>query len=281
MADAIHGPTQTGPTKQDLIAALVQKELAFNAVLAQTVTDVSAFAVAGSKSISFPKMTSFSVTKRPLGTPGDATVLGSAVDQMNLDQNAYIAYVYDSSDMIQAAAPWQLELARRAAAAHGRGVDLDIIAVLRNIAQAVATNVTNEDLILDFKEAMTKANGNLAATVILAAPSEEKKLLKVDNFVKSDSYGNQIIAGGLLGRLYGMPVIVHNGLNDGEIFAYEKSSMVLGFQKAPAMSEQLDNRYGSGGMRVAMDQLYGIAGQQIQVGAAPAGKSAVAFKIGV
>lgn len=281
MADAIHGPTQTGPTKQDLIAALVQKELAFNAMLAQTVTDVSAFAVAGSKSISFPKMTSFSVTKRPLGVAGDATVINSGVDLLNLDQNAYIAYVYDSSDMIQANAPWQLELARRAAAAHGRGVDLDIIAVLRNIAQAVATNVTNEDLILDFKEAMTKANGNLASTVILAAPSEEKKLLKVDNFVKSDSYGSQIIAGGLLGRLYGMPVIVHNGLSDGEIFAYEKSAMVLGFQKAPAMSEQLDNRYGSGGMRVAMDQLYGIAGQQIQVGTAPANKSAVAFKIGV
>ena len=46
---AVTGNTQLGATKQELIAALVQKELKFQAKLVGTVTDVSPFAVKGSK----------------------------------------------------------------------------------------------------------------------------------------------------------------------------------------------------------------------------------------
>lgn len=280
MADAIHGPTQTGATKQDLITALVQRELKQAAILASTISDVSQFAVPGAKTISFPKLGSFAVQKRPLGTAGDATVIASAVDTLALDQNAYVAYVYDSSDMIQTTMNWQLELAKRAATAHGRGVDVDIIALLRLISQEVAETAVNENLILEFREALKNNYANMQAVTILASVAAEKTLLGIDGFVRADQYGSNVVQSGELGRLYGMPVITHTGLLAGEIFAYESSAAAIGFQKAPSMSEQMANEYGTGGKRVAMDQLYGVKGLQIAQNGAGAGLSALAWKIG-
>lgn len=280
MADAIHGPTQTGATKQDLITALVQRELKQAAILAGTISDVSQFAVPGAKTISFPKLGSFTVQKRPLGVAGDSTVIASSVDTLALTENAYVAYTYDSSDMIQTSMNWQLELAKRAASAHGRGVDVDIIALLRLISQEVAETAVNENLILEFREALKNNYANMQAVTILASVAAEKTLLGIDGFVRADQYGSNVVQSGELGRLYGMPVITHTGLLAGEIFAYESSAAAIGFQKAPSMSEQMANEYGSGGKRVAMDQLYGVKGLQIAQNGAPAGLSALAWKIG-
>ena len=60
MADVAIGNTQVGATKMDVIAAMVQKELKFKAVLSRYFEDVSAFAIKGAKSITFPKLSSFS-----------------------------------------------------------------------------------------------------------------------------------------------------------------------------------------------------------------------------
>ena len=80
MADAIVGNTQLGATKQALISAVVQKEIAFKAMLAGVVKNVSEFAVPGALSIGFPKLTSFTADNRASGAPGDATVLTSSVE---------------------------------------------------------------------------------------------------------------------------------------------------------------------------------------------------------
>ena len=96
MADTVAGNTELGATKQDLIAALVQRELQFKAKLLPYFTDVSAYCIPGSKSISFPKLTSFTVVDRAEAAAGDATALTATVDQLSLDNNAYIAYIIDS-----------------------------------------------------------------------------------------------------------------------------------------------------------------------------------------
>ena len=72
MADVITGNTQVGPTKQDLVAAIVQKELAFQAKLVPTISNWSALAVKGAKSINIPRAASFTVTNRASGAAGDA-----------------------------------------------------------------------------------------------------------------------------------------------------------------------------------------------------------------
>ena len=67
MADVITGDTQLGATKQELIASLVQKELASMAVLMPTISSVSGFAIPGAKSISFPRLANFTAVNRTEG----------------------------------------------------------------------------------------------------------------------------------------------------------------------------------------------------------------------
>lgn len=281
MADAISGNTELGATKQELIASLVQKELAFKSKLLPTITDVSMFAVEGSKSISFPKLTSFTAVNRTEGAAGDATALTASVDTMVLDQNAYIAWIIDAMTKKQANINAELEFAKRAASAHARYVDSAIIAELASVAfsfQNVGADadITAQD-VRDMRTLLLKENASLEDLVLIISPDQEKVLLGIADFVRSDSYGNNptAIASGVIGRLYGVPVIVHNGLTQYQAFMYDKNAIVLGFQKNPEMDEQKANEYGVGAVRVAMDCLFGVQGTQIAVGSAAAGKSAL------
>lgn len=262
---AITGNTEVAATKQDLIAAVVQKELKFSAKLLSTVTDVSQFALPGMKSISFPKLTSFTVEKRASGVAGTPQVLTSSADKLDLDENAYISWLIDSSDLIQSRIDYQLECASRAAAAHGRQVDLDLIAELLAVAGLdVGPGPITRDKILDGREFLRKNDADLNNSVLVIAPTEEKAMLKIDEFTRAEVYGaGAPIASGVIGRVYGMPVVIHNGLADRTALMYEKTGCAIGFQKAPAYDEQKAIDYGTGAVLSAMDQLYGIKGMQL------------------
>lgn len=279
MADAIHGNTQTGPTKQELIAALVQKELKQMAILAPLFTDVSRFAIKGAKSISFPKLTDFTVNLRPSGTKGDAQVVSSTVDTLDLDIPAYIAWIVDTNDEIQSTLDWELELVKKAASAHSRFVDSKIIEALRLFGNEVAaTSDITHDIVLEMREFLRKKNGDLNACAFVVAADQETSLLKIEQFTKSDYNAANVVPTGVLGRLYGIPVYVHNELADGEYFLAEKSAIAYGFQKAPAMATQGANEYGAGAERTAMDQLFGVTGLQLGVNGVPANKSCLIIK---
>jgi len=260
MADLIHG---VGPTKQDLIAALVQKELAAKANLLPTVLDVSRFAVKGAQSISFPKLTSFTPINRTLGAAGDAAVLTSTVDQLDLDQNAYVAWIVDSSDEVQSTIEWQSELAMRAASGHGRFVDTQIIAELEAEGSATTTvGAISRDIFLEMRESLISANAELDELYFVCGPDSETALLKIDEFTRAEVYGSSVIPAGVLGKLYGVPVRINNQIGADTFYMYAKSGLAVGFQKAPAMSQQGANEYGSNAERHAMDQLFGVKAMQ-------------------
>jgi hypothetical protein len=267
MADLIHGNTQTGATKQDLIAALVQKELAFNAQLLPLITNVSQFAIKGAKSISFPKLTSFSVSNRTSGAQGDASVLTSSVDKLDLDQAAYLAWIVDSNDEVQSTIEWQSELAMRAAAAHGRYVDTHVISKLEAHGYAIATagDITR-DIVLDMREHLLANFANKDALSLIVGVDQEKAMLKIEEFTRAEVYGSAVIPNGMIGKVYGVPVYVHNGLAASSYYMFDKAGIALAFQKTPAMSEQSANEFGTGAKRVAMDQLFGAKGLQLVSG---------------
>lgn len=284
MADLIHGNTQMGPTKMDIITALVQKELKFKAKLAPYFTDVSRFAVKGAKTISFPKLGSFTVTERPSGTAGDASVINATSDILALDIPAYIAYIIDSNDAIQTTLEFESEAAKRAGSAHARYLDEKLIAKL--IADAgfdsgIAGNIT-QDAILDMREFIVGNEGMLDESVLIIPPDQEKAMLKIDAFTRADMYGSSNVPAGVIGRVYGIPVLMHNAMTAGQAILAEKSAMCYGFQLAPTSSEQPANQYGSQAKRVAVDQLFGVKGLQIdQAGkyAPVAGKSGLIAKL--
>ena len=274
MADLITGNTQLAPTKADIIAAVVQKELQFQAKLLPYVTDVSMFAVKGAKSINVPKLDAFTIANRASGVPGDSSVLTSAVDSIALSFNAYCAWIVDSADEIQSSIQVQMEFAKRAASAHGRYLDSQILAVLTSdLGLDVGAAPVTRDLILDMREYLLKGNADMAQVVLAIGPDQEKEMLKITEFTQAQVYGGAVIPNGVIGKVYGIPVLVHNGVATGKAHMWEKSGMAVGFQKAPNMSSQPANEFGTTAQRVAMDQLFGVDSLQNAVGGAAAGKS--------
>lgn len=263
MPDLIHGNTQLGATKQDLIAALVQKELAAKANLLPTIMDVSSFAVKGAKSISFPKLGSFTPINRASGAAGDAAVLTATVDKLDLDFNAYIAWIVDSTDEVQSTVAWQAELAKRAASAHGRYVDAQIIAELEAEGAATTTaGAISRNIILEMRETLLAAHAELDELTLVVGTDSESNLLKIDEFTRAEVYGSAVIPVGVLGKVYGVPVRVNNQIAAASFYMYAKSGCAVGFQKAPQMSAQGANEYGTGAERHALDQLFGVKALQ-------------------
>jgi len=279
MADAITGNTELSATKQDVIAAIVQKELKFAAKLVPFVTDLSVYAGKGAKSVKVPKLTSFTVVDRASGAAGDATALTSSVDTIDLDQNAYVAWIVDSMDEVQTMIDAQIENARRAASAHGRYVDTAIITKAEAVAVATTTagNISR-NIVLEMREAILKRDGDLGMCLFAISPAQETAMLKVDEFTRADIYGSAVVPNGVIGRVYGIPVIVHNGLADAQFFLWEKSGLGIAFQRAPNMSSQPANEYGTSAQRVAMDQLFGVGGLHIAEHGVAAGLSALVVK---
>ena len=284
MADAIHGNTELSSTKQDLIAARVQREIQFRAKLASVFMDVSQFAVKGAQSISFPKLTSFTAVDRPTGAAGDATVLTSSVDQLDLDQRPYVAWIVDSNDEVQSTLNFQLEAAARSASAHGRRFDNDVIAEMELVGIPTATtgNISYA-ITLEMREQYLDNEGDMdggMATWVVSG-DQETFLLNIDEFKRQDTYGpNSAIRSGQIGTLFGAPVMRHNGLPAQTYYLAGKEGLAYGFQRSPAMDNQAANEYGVGARRWAMDQLYGVKGMLINQGSAGASESAHIIKDG-
>lgn len=279
MVDVVTGALgELNTTKAVLIAKMVQKELAFAPMLVKTISDVSAFALPGHKQISFPKLTSFSVTNRAEGAYGDASALTASVDTMNLDFNAYVSWIIDNFTATQSNISAQLENARLAAAAQARYVDEQIIVKLAAVAASFQNVGADVDAtyanLLDMRKKILKADGNLSACSIISSPAQESVLLSLTEFKQADYYGGPAtIPSGMIGSILGMPVFVHNGLADKQLFMYEKTGLAIGFQKNAQYGEESAIGYGVGAVKAAIDQIFGLVGLQLGLKGAAAGKS--------
>ena len=278
MADVIAGNTELGATKQDLISALVQRELAFASKLLPFFSDVSMYCVPGSKTISFPKLTSFTVVDRVEAAAGDASALTSTVDQLSLDVNAYIASIVDSMTKKQANIKAEMEYAKAAAAAHGRYVDEKIIALgleagayhFQNVG--ADSDVTYANLV-DMQYRYLGNDGLPELGTWFCSVSQNKALVQLTEFKDVSAFGEMVIRDGYVKQILGMPVVIHNGLAAKELFLAGKDSIAVGFQSGLAMDEQPANEYGVGAVRVAMDQLFGVKPLHTARKGAAAGKS--------
>jgi N4-gp56 family major capsid protein len=278
--EVITGNTELVATKQALISSLIQKELKFKSKLLPTVTDLSAFAIKGAKSISFPKLTSFTVANRSSAVAGDIQALTSSVDTLDLNINAYVSFLIDSFDLQQTAIDAEMEYANRAAAALARYVDTQIISVLDAGAYLdVGAAPITADLILDAREQLLKSFADPAACVMVVGPDQEKVMLKITDFVRADAYGSSNIGSGIIGSVYGLPVMVHQGVTAGKAYWYSKDAVGIAFQKQITMAEQSEIAYGTGAKRVALDAVMGIKALQTGELGAGAGLSPLIVKM--
>lgn len=263
MADAI----QTLPnSKNDLIVSAVQKNLIEKSVLAGTVRDVSAFAVKGSKSFSVPKLSNFSVINRGFGAAADATSLVDSTDTINLDFNAYIAWLYDSRDNYQSTIEYKVEAAMRASLAHAKNVDQQILSTIDAVAGvevSKATFTTVKEQALELRRQLLQNGGDVARMTLAIGVDKEAEMLAEADFIRADFYGSANVRTGQIGMIYGIPVVISRLITGDEMKMYDADGIGLAFQGGVEMSEQDANEYGASSKRVAMDQVFGTGGLEL------------------
>jgi len=279
MADAIHGNTEVGATKADLIAAVVQRELIEASKLAGRVTDWSFLAQPGLKTIEIPKTGSFTAVDRVEGAVGDATVLTFSNDVMALDYNGYIAWIVDYMSAVQSRVDVQMDLAARAARAHAFSLETQIVARLESAGGATTTaGVITYAICLQMRKIFLDREGNLGQATLLVGTDSEALLLNIDEFKRAEIYGSAVIPSGVIGRIHGMDVVVSTKVAADRFYLFDKDAIGFGMQAAPSYSEQGANEYGSKAVRAVLDQIFGTwAGFLGQKGAA-AGVSALIIK---
>lgn len=267
-------------TKQDLIAALVQRELLESASLAGFSTNYSNLAVKGSKSISIPKLSSFTVQDRAFGAAStENAALTDSLDVINLDKNKIILFGYDAADEMQSTIDYKIEAVTRAARAHGRQVNTDILAVWTSVAGLSVNAGVPADItinaILDMREFLMENFADMSRVALVLGADQEKAMLKLPEFSRYDYRGNGAspIVNGTIGSVYGVPVVINQQVGSQQAFMIDPSGSGLAFQRSPAVAEDTNLTYGTGGMQVAVDQLYGVGGLQLGEGSAAVGKS--------
>jgi hypothetical protein len=262
MPDVILNPSNV--SKMDYISSLVLKELQFQAQLLPKVTDVSQFAVKGVKTISFPKLSSFTAVNRAFGSAGNATVISETVDTLTIDKTPYVAYLVDESSAMQSSIDWALESSKRGATALARFVDNEIISTIfgAGIPVTAAGDITY-DSVLEMIEELRKSEADMNQVTLLVSPAQHTALMKLDEYKRADVFGAANLQANVLGYIHGIPVQVHSGLSDAQFAMFEKSAVAIGFQAQVNMSEQGANEIGAMSKRVAMDAQFGLTALQL------------------
>lgn len=261
---AVTGNTALSATKAEIIAALVQKELISQSVLAPTVMDVSRFAVKGASTVSFPKAGSFTVENRATATQATIQNLTFAKDTLALDKRATVSWLVDSMDEIESAIDVNAEYAIRAARAHAVYLDTQIIAALElvGVATTTAGDITDA-VILEMRQTLLQHKADRRLLRLAISPAQEAKMLAINKFVTAQDYGTSAIPSGALGTIYGVPVFITPELGSSQYFMYEQEGIALGFQRGPQLDERKAPEYGSGSLLKTLDQKFGVKGMLI------------------
>lgn len=277
---AVTGNAALVATKQDLISALVQKELTAKAILAGTILDVSRFCVKGAKTISFPKAGSFTVEDRASGAQATIQNLTFASDQLALDKMATVSWLIDPQDELESVLSVDAEYAIRAASSHGVYLDSQVKAVLESAGvptTTVAANITDA-VILEMRSALLRRKADPRKLRLAISPEQEAAMLGINKFTLVDNYGAAVVQSGAFGFIYGMPVFVTPTIDADEYYMYEEEGLCLGFQRGPTLGERAAPEYGSTAMLKTLDQKFGVKGLQIEQQGVAAGLSALIVK---
>jgi len=277
---AVTGDAALAATKQATIAAIAQRLLVSEAILAPSIRDVSMFAKKGDKSITFPKHGSFTVENRASGAAATIQNLQFAGDTMLLDKRATIAWLIDSHDELESQLNVREEYIKTAAKDHAVYVDGQIITELEAVADAgtVTLGDITKDIFLEMRTKLLTRKAMRNELYFACGPDQEEILLGIPQFVEADKYGAAVIPNGVLGRLYGVNVLVTPEIGAQTYYMYERSACAIGFQKAPMFDTRKAPEYGTGSMLEVLDQKFGVQGLHIELQGAPAGKSALVVK---
>lgn len=265
-------------TKMDLIAALVQKELTAKASILPYISDFSSMAMKGYKSLELPKLSQFTVQNRVLGAAvAENAALTDSTDVINFDQHPIVLFGYDSHDEYQSSLNYMQNAIERATTAHARNInDLVIAGMIANAGLDLGSvaDITLAN-ILTMREFILDNDGDASLISLQVGADQERAILEIPQFSEYQYRGDGAapVVGGVIGRVYGIPVVLNTRMPAGQAVMVEKSGYGFAFSKDASVDEQKEVTYGSGGRKVAVDADWGHAALLTGEGSAAATKS--------
>lgn len=248
---------------QDSVSSQVQAILREQSVLAGVFYDVSMFAMAGDKSISFPRNTNrFNVEKLTGATAGTSQELVIDLDKLDLDQEAHIQWVIKKFDQARSKVEILQNAIENAAGEHAIQLDNDLAAEL--VANLDAGNILpgnpaiSRDSLVDLKTLANTKRIPRANRRWVIGNEAMGSVQKIDGFIEADKSNMDIVRTGQLGVLFGYPVFESDVVEADHIMLTHRDAIAFGFGAAPELEDQKAIEYGTGSRRWVMDALYGV-----------------------
>lgn len=268
MADALIGVTETSAVGQATIANIVQSYLQQSSILLPTVTNYSFLVTPGSKSISIPRSGGFTVGDKSENTAADATIATFAADAITLNKHKYIQFLIEKIAAVEAVPAILADLVKKASMDMAYQLDKDIVVALKAASSSAPDHVhvfadTTNDVIaasdiLKARKLLQEQNIDASQCFIGIGPEKESEILAISGFIgNAYVYGSaDPIQNGVIGKLYGMPVLVSNAFAD---FMCAWHPSAVGYAFAQNMVLDSDKDLANLGTRYSLDMIYGTA----------------------
>lgn len=260
------------PSKQDVIAAIVQKELEGNSVFLPLTTDYSRFAGKGMKTFSILRRSVVSAIDKDCSIENPTQNFALATDTMTLDKMPYVSFVICDVDEIESVVSLDAEAARAAGGAIARHIDDAIITLLGTgagysaVTDGLATAL-DRDAVLNMKK-YVECNYADDGVWVVGCEILHDNLLKQAEFSQNDIYGSAVIQNGRLSSLYGDPVIMSKRLGAGEAFYFSRQAIGYAAQQTLAFNVHDCPERGAMSKRYTWDSKYGLLlAQENELGA--------------
>lgn len=269
MADANIGITEVTAASEARIAQLVQSFLIQESMLLGKVTDYSFLSTPGAKSVSLPKSPGFNAVLDK--AENTSAVLDDtnafSVDTISLNKHKYIQWLVEDFADTQAKVNVVQNHLMQAAKQLALQIDLDVIVQLK-LGSAAApdhlikyidtvTNVIARGDILAARALVVGQHLNPRECNIAVSPGKEAQLLNITDFIDASKYGNsEAIQNGEIGKIYGMPVMIHSGLSAEETLVWHPSACGFASQIAPRVKSEYELK--ELGTRYSIDTVYGV-----------------------
>lgn len=247
MADVIFGKTEVDAVSQELIlGAMVQEQLIQQAMLLQTVSMYPA--PMGVDLLKIPKAGGFTVGDKAENTAVDAQTITYATDDLALNKHKVIQVLLEKFAVKQSMVNALVDIAQRAGKAMALQLDTDIITALEAVSTAapdhkiayVGATIAQVD-ILEAIKLLKVQNVDTKGAYLGISPTQEKAMLQIADFVRADGYGSAGgLQNGILGSIYGLKVLVHNGFADAKSLVWNPAHVAVAIQEQVAYDNQKD-----------------------------------------
>jgi len=265
MADVIMGVTEVAGVTQASISGLIQSYLYEKTRLLPTITDYSSRVAPGDKSVSIGRSGGFTVGSKSENTALEAQSITYGSDTITLENHRAVQFLVEDIANIQSV-PFIVEDAMKKASAD-LAVDIDTY-IVAELAKASASAPDHQVVFADTSTDVVALADILAARKLLQAqhlntdecyigigPEKEAEMLAISNFIEAQKWGsNEPIMNGVIGKLYGMKVVVSSLFTD-RMITYHPSAVGFAFQQAIAVEQQRD--LANLGTRYSLSLLHG------------------------